>query len=305
MRTCARWVLEGDIKKCFDMINHQWLLNNIPMDKSMLAKWLRCGFIDKNTFFKTDEGTPQGGIISPTLLNLTLKGLEARVKTGMKPSDRVNVVIYADDFVITGDSKELLEQRIKPVVTEFLKERGLTLSPEKTLITHIDQGFDFLGFNMRMYGRKLLIKPSKNSIKTFLKKIRTEIKSHPTSKAEHLIFSLNRKIIGWVNYFRHSVAKKVFVYVDYCIFRALWAWACRRHPNKNKGWIWKKYFSIPGAGWGRFSAKLEKNRKLISVFQAAAKPIRRHVKIKSDANPFDPEWREYYFKREASRNFRM
>ena len=156
----AQWVLEGDIKSCFDKISHQWLLDNIPMDKFILKKWLNCGFIEQQQLHATIEGVPQGSIIAPTMLTITLAGLEKAIKAATNPKDKVNLITYADDFIITGVSKEILEDTIKPVVINFLKIRGLELSDEKTLITHINQGFDFLGFNIRKYGQKLLTKPA-------------------------------------------------------------------------------------------------------------------------------------------------
>ena len=152
----AQWVLEGDIRACFDKISHEWLLSNILMDKSPLNKWLSAGYMDKGTLHRTVEGTPQGGLISPTLMNLTMKGLEQAAKSCISTTNKVNVVIYADDFIITGKSKELLENKVMPTIAKFLKVRGLELSPEKTRITHIDDGFDFLGFNIRKYKGKLL-----------------------------------------------------------------------------------------------------------------------------------------------------
>ena len=162
------WILEGDIKGCFDHISHQWMLENVPTDKVILQKWLQAGYVYQGELFTTTAGTPQGGIISPTLANLTLDGLEATLysRFGRKQSmesnkHQVNFVRYADDFIITGKSKELLENEVKPWVERFLKERGLTLSDEKTKVTHIEEGFDFLGWNFRKYDGKMLIKPSK------------------------------------------------------------------------------------------------------------------------------------------------
>ena len=208
----AQYVLEGDIRACFDNISHKWLLDNIPIDKTILGKWLSAGFIEHNRYYLTDKGTPQGGVISPTLMNLTLAGLEKAVKRSCSLKDKVNVIIYADDFVITGVSKDILRNRVMPVVKSFLLGRGLTLSPEKTKITHIQDGFNFLGFNIRKYKDKLLIKPSKNSIKSFLKNIRQDIKSNHTAKAENLIRLLNPKIRGWANYFRHVVANNIWTF---------------------------------------------------------------------------------------------
>ena len=218
-KNSAKWILEGDIKACFDKMGKQWLLTNIPMDKQVLEKWLSCGYIDKGLFFHTEEGAPQGGIISPTLMLLTLKGLEAVAKQAApKSSDRVNVIMYADDFVVTADSKETLESKVKPAIERFLKARNLELSQEKTLITHISDGFDFLGFNIRKYKEKLLIKPAKSNVLAFVRNIKSIIKKNKTATAGELIKILNPKIIGWGNYYRHAVAKKTFQYIDHCIF---------------------------------------------------------------------------------------
>ncbi len=296
-RKCsARWVLEGDIKACFDKISHPWLRQHIPMDKVILGKWLECGYIDKGTFFPTVEGTPQGGIVSPTLLNLTLRGLEEKVASVTKSTDKINVVIYADDFIISGNSREVLEDKVKPAVIEFLKERGLTLSEEKTLITQIDSGFDFLGFNIRKYKDKLLIKPSRKSVKAFLADIRALIKKNPTAKTENLIRLLNPKIRGWANYFRHVVSQGTFDYVDSKIFEALMRWAIRRHPNRSKGWIWNKYFSHPNFAKGTLTAKVshKDGQKILSIFRTSSVPIRRHVKIRAKAIPYDPAYQNYF-----------
>ncbi|MCP3965294.1 MAG: group II intron reverse transcriptase/maturase, partial [Lentisphaerae bacterium] len=187
-RTSAQWILEGDIKACFDEIGHKWLLNNASMDKTILNKWLKSGYIYKGLFYRTDSGTPQGGTISPTLMLLTLSGLEQQVKQmAPKKADKINCISYADDFIITGASKELLENKIKPLVKQFLQERGLELSEEKTKITHISEGFDFLGFNIRKYKEKLLIKPAKQNVLSFVRNIKAVIKKHPTIAAGELI----------------------------------------------------------------------------------------------------------------------
>lgn len=301
-KTSSRFVLEGDIKSCFDEICHKWLLDHIPMDKVVLKKWLKCGFINKGTFFPTTVGTPQGGIISPTLLNLTLSGLEEKISSVTRQSDQVNLVVYADDFIVSGKSKELLENKIKPIIVEFLRERGLTLSDEKTIITSIDKGFDFLGHNIRKYNDKLLIKPSKRNVITFLRGIRETIKSYPTCKAENLIHLLNPKVRGWANYFRYVVSKNTFSYVDDQIFWAVWTWAKRRHLNKGKNWIWKKYFPNPSLSGNLTATVSNKGKhKTISLVRASTTPIRRYVKIKAAANPFDPEFFPYFQKRDQKK----
>jgi RNA-directed DNA polymerase len=151
----APWVLEGDIRGCFDNISHEWMLRHVPTDKEMLRKWLKAGFMENRSLFPTEAGTPQGGIISPTLANLTLDGLEPLLKEKFPatrpPNPKVNLIRYADDFIITGATKDVLENEVKPLVEQFLRDRGLQLSPEKTCITHIENGFDFLGQNLRKF----------------------------------------------------------------------------------------------------------------------------------------------------------
>lgn len=212
-RSNPQWILEGDIKSCFDRISHEWLLAHVPMDREILRKWLKSGYLEKQVFYKTDDGTPQGGIISPVLANLALDGLERGLREKYPPTKRsrgeylcVNVVRYADDFIITGRTRELLEREIKPLVEQFLRARGLELSPDKTVITHIKDGFDFLGQNVRKYrNRKLLIKPSRKSIRVFVEGVRGIIRDSQSLTAAQLIVRLNPRIQGWANYHRHVV----------------------------------------------------------------------------------------------------
>ena len=303
-RSAPKWILEGDIKSCFDKIDHKWLLQNMPMDVKILNKWLKAGYIEKATFVPTLEGTPQGGIISPTLLNLTLSGLQKAIQSKVTRADNVNVIIYADDFVVTGASQEVLEKVVKPTVEEFLKVRGLELSIEKTKITHIREGFDFLGFNVRKYGEKLLIKPSKSSIISFCRKFRAEVKARPAGKTEYLIGILNPKIRGWANYYRLSVAKKSFSYIDSRIFRMIWNWCKRRHPMKPAYWLRKKYFRSCGFRTWQFSTtkviQLNTREDCDLIFMSDTK-IQRHIKIKKHANPFKPEFTEYFKKRKRNK----
>lgn len=194
--------------------------------------------MEKHVLHPTEEGTPQGGICSPVLANMTLDGLEARIReiypkaSYISRKVKVNLIRYADDFVITGVSKELLEEEIKPLVEDFLQERGLKLSQEKTCITHITNGFDFLGQNIRDYNGKVIVKPSKKNVKTFLAKIREVIKDNAQATAGNLIALLNPKIRGWANYHQYASSKRTFTKVDHAIFEALWRWAKHRHPTK-------------------------------------------------------------------------
>ncbi|CAK2109213.1 RNA-directed DNA polymerase [Vibrio crassostreae] len=303
LKRSGRWVLEGDIKACFDMIRHEWLLEHVQIDKRMLKQWLGSGYIDKGLFYRTSEGTPQGGIISPTLMLLTLAGLERLVKEVAKKSgERVNFIGYADDFVITGSSKDVLVNEVKPRLIDFLKERGLALSEEKTHLTHIDDGFDFLGFNLRKYKGKLLIKPSKSNTLMFLSNLRELIKKHVTLPVNDLIKLINLKLRGWSNYYRHCVAKQAFGYVGHKLFHTLWHGAKRRHPTKSKTWIALKYF-INRKGQWQFHGwrKIMDMDCQLNLFQIAKVPIERHVKIRSAATPFDPQYQEYLAKRKSKR----
>jgi RNA-directed DNA polymerase len=305
------WVLEGDIRGCFDNISHVWLMAHVPMDRVILRKWLKSGYMEKHSFYATEQGTPQGGIISPVLANLALDGLERRLREKYPlrgPGSwqgilaRVHLIRYADDFIITGKSKEMLEDEVKPLVESFLRERGLELSTEKTVVTHIDQGFDFLGQNVRRYNGKLLIKPSKKNIYTFLEKVREVVRKAQAYPTWQLIANLNRMLRGWAMYHRHVVSKRIFSQVDYAIFKSLWQWALRRHPRKGKRWITRKYFARRGGrAWCFFGEKKYDNgaREFVWLYHATSLPIRRHVKIKRDANPYHPAWEMYFEARES------
>ena len=302
-RNSAQYILEADIRSCFDKISHTWIKDNIPMDKGILSKWLAAGYMEKDgTLHQTINGVPQGGIISPTILNVTLSGLEKAIRNATsKRKDKVNCSIYADDFIVTGKSKEILEQQVKPVIEFFLRERGLELSQEKTKITHIAEGFDFLSVNIRKYNDgKLIRKPSKKSVKNFLGNIRKIVKSKPTAKTEHLIWLLNPKIRGWANYFRHVCSKRTFKYVDNQIFKMLWCWIHRRHPRKGGLWRKKRYFRCNKLRNWIFFSKITNDDGVVSyldLYQASSTPIKRHIKIRGEATPYDPLYKEYFNQR--------
>ena len=300
----AQWILEGDIRACFDQISHAWLANQVAMDKAVLRKWLAAGYMEEGSVYPTESGTPQGGIASPTLANMALDGLE-QVAIGAAPQNqKIHVVKYADDFVITGASREVLEMKVKPAIEAFLGERGLELSTEKTSITHIDDGFDFLGFNIRKYAGKLLIKPAKASVKVFLGDIRQFIKSHKTAKTEHVIRALNRKIVGWTNYYRHVVSKRTFTYVDNRLFLTLLAWINRRHPNKSNHWKRERYFRRDGLRDWVFYTRVPAQRgktMVLDLRHAAKVPIARHIKIRGAATPYDPTFVNYFARRKRSK----
>ena len=302
----AEWVLEGDIKSCFDKISHDWLLAHIPTEKTILRKWLKAGYMEKNVLHLTEEGTPQGGIISPAIANMALDGLSQsllerfpRSKQGNSP--KVNLARYADDFVVTGASKELLEQEVKPFMETFLKERGLQLSSEKTVVTHIKDGFDFLGQHVRKYkSGAVLTTPSKKNVKAFLKKVRGIIEKLKDSSAGQLIVKLNPVIRGWANYHRFGASSKTFNSVDNAIFKKVWWWARRRHPRKSATWVKQKYFRTEGTYNWVFTGEVkdeEGHTKLVHLRRADAVKIQRHTPIQGAANPFDPAWETYFEKR--------
>jgi RNA-directed DNA polymerase len=307
-RTSAKWVLEGDIRGCFDNISHDWLLRNITMDKVVLRKWLEAGYVEEGALFATDAGTPQGGIISPVLANLTLDGLEQAINMSVAPTDRtrqpfkVHVVRYADDFIVTGASKDLLQYQIRPAIEAFLEERGLELSSEKTHITHIAQGFDFLGQNVRKYSGKLLITPARKSVKALLDKVREIVNGNKAATQANLILSLNPVIRGWAMYHRHVVSKARFAWIDHQIWQILWRWAVRRHAMKGAKWVKQKYFHVERARHWVFASDDRVNgiSQRLRLFAAAAVPIVRHTKIRSAVNPFDPSWSAYLERRHRS-----
>jgi RNA-directed DNA polymerase len=300
-----QWILEGDIKGCFDAISHDWLLTHIPMEKVILRKWLKAGYMEKHVLYPTEEGTPQGGIISPVLANMTLDGLERKLM-GLFPKTtvpgiaaKVNFIRYADDFIVTASSKELLEHEVKPIIETFMKERGLELSTEKTCITQIEDGFDFLGQNVRKYKtrkrHKLLIKPAKKNVHAHLEKIRDIVKKNKTLPAGKLILILNPIIRGWAQYHQHAVSADIFSSVDDEIYQRLRRWMKRRHPKKSNEWITKKYFkTVDGDNWVFYG---EVDGQEYRLAKTTCIPIKRHVKVKAEANPYDLEWETYYEKR--------
>lgn len=304
-RTSAEWVLEGDIRGCFDNISHEWLLRNIPMDKKILRRWLQAGYIDEGTLFATDAGTPQGGIISPVLANMTLDGLTEAVNSSVASTEharkkfKVHVVRYADDFVVTGISQEILEHQVRPAVVKFLAARGLELSEEKTRITHISEGFDFLGQNVRKYAGKLLITPAKKSVKALLDKVREIVQANKGATQANLLLVLNPIIRGWAQFHRHVVSKSRFSWIDHQIWFLLWKWAVRRHPMKAAGWVKQRYFHVRGHRHWVFATKILVGgyARRLDLFEAMTVSIVRHVKIQSGANPYDPTWDDYFTRR--------
>ncbi|NEO82450.1 group II intron reverse transcriptase/maturase [Moorena sp. SIO4G3] len=307
-----KWVLDADISKCFDKINHQKLLeklNTYPSMKRLIKYWLKAGVIDKGRFSETKEGTPQGGIISPLLANIALHGMEEHIKSyaetlkGSKKANRqaLTLVRYADDFVIMHPSKTVVEES-QAIISEWLKGIGLELKPSKTKITHTLEGFDFLGFNVRQYkvgkhhskrGFKTLIKPSKSKVKEHVKRLSKEINQMKTAKQVSVIEKLKPIIKGWANYYKPVVSKKTYSKVDNCLYQKLRRWGLRRHPNKSKSWVKDKYWGTkvytPKETWkepkiDNWVFMTEEDNYLP---KHARTEIVRHVKVKETRSPFD------------------
>jgi RNA-directed DNA polymerase len=304
----AAWVLEGDIKACFDRISHGWLEAHVPMNWVILHQWLKAGFLEKSTLFATTEGTPQGGIASPAVANRTLDGLEGLLarRFAAAPAQRrrpqVHLVRYADDFIITGTAKALLRDEVQPLVAHFLRERGLELSHEKTSIRCVTRGFDFLGQHVRRYhDGKVLLKPSRRNVRAFLLKVRKVLREEGGClTAGQLIERLNPLIRGWALYHRHAASKRTFTKVDRRIFRWLWRWACRRHDQQSTPWGKAKYFPRVGSRDWVFTGELPSKEgppHTVHLTTAARVRIRRHVKIQGAANPYDPAWETYFEER--------
>jgi len=321
-----KWVLDADIKGCFDNIDHKHLLNLIDgkVAKATIKQWLKAGVMENQEFQASDIGTPQGGIISPLLANIALDGMEGYLyeklrekgyKVAKLYQGRIKIVRYADDFVVMHENKEVIEDS-KLIIAEWLKERGLELSEEKTKIVHSTEGFDFLGFNCRHYdnettgyrarkfankqGFKLLIKPSKKSIETHSDKIKEVLRQMKAAPQEEIIWTLKPMIKGWTNYFRIGVAKETFNKLDYLMWEKLWAWAKRRHHNKGKRWIVDKYFHTIGKRKWCFATKKDGIVDQILVKYTDTK-IKRHIKVKAGKSFYDGD--ELYWAKRLSKGY--
>jgi RNA-directed DNA polymerase len=279
------------------------------MDQAILRKWLNAGFMDKHILYPTKAGVPQGGVASPVMMNLALTGLERHITDAFPKSQggmrtKIHVIKFADDFIITGRSKAFLEDEVQPLVEQFLAERGLELSHEKTRVTHIENGFDFLGTHVRKYHGKLLCTPAKKNVQAFLDTIRGIVKGNKQATTGNLIMQLNPVIRGWAQYHQHGASKRTFARVDHEIFTLLWQWAHRRHPKKSRHWLRDKYFRSEGENnWVFFGQVMGAKGTLhdVRLFRASSVPIRRHTKIKGEANPYDPQWEPYFEARQGVR----
>jgi len=299
----APWVLEADIAGCYDNICQNWLLTNIPMDREILRKWLEAGYIEDGILYPSHKGTPQGGIISPTLANMTLDGLERVIRNAVPRRCRINFIRYADDFIVTGKSRRLLEKSIRPAVERFLADRGLQLAPEKTAITHIKHGFTFLGQTYRKTGNVLHITPAKEGVLALKRKVGTLIRKYVSAPLPILVRKLNQTLRGWGNYHRHVVAGETFVIVDKYVKEQLRRMVYRRHQGKSRRWLDRQYWRVPGheRAFTVASKTAKGELRNYEVFRLKSLSIRRHVKIKADANPYVKEEGRYFARRKLNK----
>ncbi|WP_069791837.1 group II intron reverse transcriptase/maturase [Cyanobacterium sp. IPPAS B-1200] len=319
IRNQPKFVLDADIAKCFDQINHDELLNRIqthPLLRREIKAWLKSGVLDEGFLLPANKGTPQGGVISPLLANIALHGMEEEVKTyartwkGIKEKNArsISLIRYADDFVILHKDEEVI-LKCKEIIENWLKPLDLELKPSKTRISHTyceyegNTGFDFLGFNIRQYevgkthtgkngqslplGFKTIIKPSKDKIKKHIQKIGDVIRKHKASPQVALIKELNPIIRGWANYYRSVCSKETYDKCDHLMYKQLKRWAERRHPNKSKSWVANRYWHTYGNKNWVFSTRDGDGFKLLNHSEIE---IKRHVKVKGDKSPYDGDW---------------
>ncbi|MFE9881629.1 group II intron reverse transcriptase/maturase [Streptomyces sp. NPDC005784] len=301
-----RWVLDADLAAAFDRIDHDYLLQQLGTfpAREQIGQWLRAGVVEEGRFTPTEEGTPQGGVISPVLLNIALHGMEMAAgvqyrQTGRRAGDTMPgsplLVRYADDLVALCHSREQAEQ-VKARLAEWLRPRGLVFNEDKTRVVHLEEGCDFLGFTIRRYHGKLLIKPSREAVRRIRNRLRTEIRSLHGANAAAVLQRLNPIIRGWSAYYRSVVASEVFTALDDYMWKLTYKWATRAHPNKPRHWVTARYY-------GTFN----KSRQDQWVFgdrdsgayllKFAWTKIVRHQMVHGSASPDDPALATYWAER--------
>ena len=304
------WALDADLTAAFDRIDHDHLLTMLDgfPGKGTIRAWLEAGVVEKGQFASTEDGVPQGGVISPLLLNVALHGLEeaAGVRyyqtgnhAGQSKPGSPTLVRYADDMVALCHSREQVEQ-VKARLAEWLAPRGLAFNEDKTRIVHLDDGLDFLGFSIRRYSGKLLIKPSAAAVRRFRQRLRAEMRSLRGSNAAGVLRAINPIVRGWAAYYRGVVATRVFSTLDAYMWRLTFRWARHSHPNKSRWWVVDRYF-------GQFN-KSSQNRWVFGdrdsglyLHKFSWTKIVRHVMVKGAASPDDPNLAHYW----ADRRRRM
>jgi len=297
------WVLDADLAAAFDRIGHEHLLGQLGTfpARELIAGWLRAGVVEDGRFIPTGEGTPQGGVISPLLLNVALHGMEnaAGVRYQHVGSDAAVaaascpvLIRYADDLVAFCHTKQEAEQ-VKARLAGWLAPRGLAFNEDKTRIVSLGEGFDFLGFNVRRYRGKLLIKPSKAAVKRIRERLRTELRSLRGANAQAVIARLNPIIRGWSAYYRTAVSSETFTTLDHYLWKLTYKWAKHSHPNKPVRWIVRRYF-------GKFSTSRQ-DRWVFGDRDSGAYLLRfawtkivRHQMVRGTSSTDDPALTDYW-----------
>lgn len=310
-----QWVLDADLSAAFDRIDHDRLLTHLGSfpGRGLIARWLTAGVIERGRFAPTEEGTPQGGVISPMLLNIALHGMEEAAGVRYTRRDPLGahvdrdspvLVRYADDFVVMCHTKDQAEQ-VKHRLAEWLAPRGLAFNEDKTHIVHVESGFDFLGFNVRRYGGgKLLIKPSQAAVRRIRDRLAVEVRSLHGSNALAVIRRLNPIIRGWSAYYRGVVSKEVFSAVDHYLWGRLYRWALRAHPNKSKHWVVDRYFGMFNASRNDRWVFGDRDSG-IYLRQFAWTKIVRHKMVTGMASPDDPGLDRYWASRRRKANAQL
>jgi len=308
--THRRWVLDADLTAAFDRIDHTHLLSALDSfpAKGLVEAWLKAGAVDKGRFAPSEEGTPQGGVVSPLLLNVALHGMEEAAgvltrRSGSHAGETVKgspvVVRYADDLVALCVSREQAEE-VKSRLTAWLAPRGLAFNEDKTHVVHLDEGFDFLGFNVRRYQDKLLIKPSKAAIQRHRKRLAAEMSALHGSNAEAVIMRLNPIIRGWSAYYRSVVSSEAFAKLDNYLWTLTYKWAKRSHPNKSRHWVVNRYFGpFNRSRQDRWVFGNRDNDAYLLRFSWTS--IIRHQLVPGTASPDDPALAEYWAHRRERR----
>lgn len=299
----SRWILDADISGCFDNIGHGPLLAKLPVFTTTIRRWLKAGVVELGRSSPTVAGSPQGGSISPLLANVALDGMERlfgcewpdgrpRSPAHRRGIDKgISLIRYADDFVVTAPTRDVLETYVRPRIAEFLRDRGLTLNEAKTRIVEINEGFNFLGFHIRKFGRegKTLVVPQEEKIVKHLRAIKAYLDTHKQTPAGQVIRDLNPVIRGWSNYYRHVSASRTFAKVRHRQWQMLWRWAKRRHPKKPRRWVKARYFRDDGY-WTFQAGEAE-------LAKPDATAITRFTKVTGRQTPYDPAHRLYWRER--------
>jgi RNA-directed DNA polymerase len=294
-----RWVLDADVKSAFDEISHDFILQRlgeVPA-RGLIKEWLKAGYVETEVFHDTASGVQQGGVISPVLANIALDGMQQLL------GSKVGFIRYADDFVVTARSKEQLEA-LKPVIVQWLSERGLVMNEEKTRIVPVQTGFDFLGFSIRHYRTVCLVKPAKKKVLALLQSIRQWLRDHRQVEAGVVVRYLNTLLRGWTQYYRCASSSEAFSYVKHQIWGALWHWCRRRHPNKSQDWVKRKYCRTEAGRDWRFFAEATNDhgeRRVDYLIDISMTRIERHTKVRGAASPDDPDLAEYWYERRQPR----